>query len=373
MGSGWRIGRVLGIDISIHPSWLVIAALLTFSMAEGSIKDLFPGWSPGLYWLAGAAAAILFFASVVAHELSHAILARRFGMEVRGITLFIFGGATELEGDARRPRDEALMAAAGPATSLVIGAGLLGIAFVLPGPLNGLIWSLGFINVALGIFNLVTGFPLDGGRILRAVILRLRGERIAATGIAAMVGRLIAYGLIIFGIIMTLQGGLGGGGLWLALIGWFLSNAAEATAVQARIEGSLRGMRVRDIMDSAAPVVSPNESVASFVDNRLLRGDRRSFLVAYDDDGGLAGMVTLADIRRVPRERWEETRVTDVMTRFNDLATIGPDEAATDALGVLQAREIGQLPVVVDGRTPVGLLTLGGILRLIDTRKRLGV
>jgi Zn-dependent protease len=372
MGAGWRIGRVVGIDISIHPSWLVIAALLTFSLAEGSIKALFPGWSAGLYWLAGAAAAILFFASVVAHELSHAIVARRFGMQVRGITLFIFGGATELEGDARRPRDEALMAAAGPATSILIGAGLLAIGFVAPQPVGQLVSSLGFINVALGLFNLVPGFPLDGGRILRALIWRLRGDRIAATGIAAMVGRMIAYGLIIFGIIMTLQGGLNGGGLWLALIGWFLSNAAEATAVQARIEGSLRGMRVRDIMDSAAPVVSPNESVASFVDNRLLRGDRRSYLVAYDD-GGLAGMVTLADIRRVPRDRWEDTRVTDVMTRFNDLATIGPDEDATDALGVLQAREIAQLPVVVDGRTPVGMLTLGGILRLIDTRKRLGV
>ena len=131
-------------------------------------------------------------------------------------------------------------------------------------------------------------------------------------------------------------------------------------------------MRVRDVMDTAAPVVSPNESIASFVDNRLLRGDRRSFLVAYED-GGLAGVVTLADIRRVPRDHWEETRVTDVMTRYNDLATIGPDEDATDALGVLQAREIAQMPVVVDGRTPVGMLTLGGILRLIDTRRRLGV
>jgi Zn-dependent protease/CBS domain-containing protein len=372
MGAGWRIGRVAGIDISIHPSWLVIAALLTFSLAEGSIREVFPGWSSGAVWLAGAVAAILFFASVVAHELSHAVLARRFGMQVRGITLFIFGGATELEGDPRRPRDEALMAAAGPATSIVIGVALLGIGFVAPQPVGELIARLGFINVALGVFNLLPGFPLDGGRILRAAIWHFRRDRIAATGNAAFIGRVIAYGLIIFGILMTLQGGIGGNGLWLALIGWFLSNAAEATAAQARIEDSLRGMRVRDVMDSAAPVVSPNESVASFVANRLLRGDRRSFLVAYDD-GGLAGVVTLADIRRVPRENWEQTRVTDVMTRFNDLATIGPDEDATDALGVLQQREIAQMPVVVDGRTPVGMLTLGGILRLIDTRKRLGV
>jgi Zn-dependent protease len=372
MGAGWRIGRVAGIDISIHPSWLVIAALLTFSLAQGSIRTVFPGLAPGLLWIAGAAAAILFFASVVAHELSHAILARRFGMQVRGITLFIFGGATELEGDARSPRDEAIMAAAGPATSLAIGVVLIGLGLVIPQPLGGLISSLGAINIALGIFNLVPGFPLDGGRILRALIWQLRGDRIAATGNAALVGRLIAYGLIVIGIIMTLQGGFGGNGLWLALIGWFLSNAAEATAFQARIAHSLRGVRVRDVMDAAAPAVSPNESLGSVVTNHMLRGDRRSFLVAYDD-GGLAGVVTLADIRRVPREHWDETRVTDVMTRFNDLATVGPDEDVTDALGVLQAREIAQLPVVVDGRTPVGMLTLGGILRLIETRRRLGV
>jgi Zn-dependent protease/CBS domain-containing protein len=372
MGAGWRIGRVAGIDISIHPSWLVIAALLTFSLAQGSIRTVFPGLAPGLLWIAGAAAAILFFTSVVAHELSHAILARRFGMQVRGITLFIFGGATELEGDARSPRDEAIMAAAGPATSLAIGVVLIGLGLVIPQPLGGLISSLGAINIALGIFNLVPGFPLDGGRILRALIWQLRGDRIAATGNAALVGRLIAYGLIVIGIIMTLQGGFGGNGLWLALIGWFLSNAAEATAFQARIEHSLRGVRVRDVMDAAAPVVSPNESLGSVVTNHMLRGDRRSFLVAYDD-GGLAGVVTLADIRRVPREHWDETRVTDVMTRFNDLATVGPDEDVTDALGVLQAREIAQLPVVVDDRTPVGMLTLGGILRLIETRRRLGV
>jgi Zn-dependent protease/CBS domain-containing protein len=316
---------------------------------------------------------VLLFASVLIHELAHSFVALARGLNARSITLFIFGGVSNLSGDSKDSATEFLVAIVGPLTSFALAAISFGLASVIDEPRASLVFSyLFFINLTLGIFNLVPGFPLDGGRILRAVIWKLRGDRIAATGNAALVGRVIAYGLIVFGIVMTLQGGIGGNGLWLALIGWFLSNAAEATASQARIEGSLRGMRVRDVMDPAAPVVSPNESVASFVDNRLLRGDRRSFLVAYDD-GGLAGMVTLADIRRVPRERWEETRVTDVMTRFNDLATIGPDEDATDALGVLQAREIGQLPVVVDGRTPVGLLTLGGILRLIDTRKRLGV
>ena len=372
MGSGWRIGRIAGIDISIHPSWLVIAALLTWSLAEGSIRSLFPSWSGTQLFIAGAALAIVFFASVLAHELSHAILARRFGMRVHGITLFIFGGATELDGDATRARDEAIVAVAGPATSVLIGGVLLVAGRIASGPVGDLVGWLGGINIALGVFNMLPGFPLDGGRVLRAIIWRVRGDRIAATRNAATVGRIIAYGLVGLGVILTLQFGLAGNGLWLALIGWFLANAADAAAMQARVEHSLRGVRVRDVMDPATPIVSPNESIANVVAERMLRGDRRSFLVGHDD-GGLAGVLTLADVRRIPREHWDETRVTDVMTRFADLATVGPDDDATAALAILQEREIAQMPVVVDGRTPIGMLTLGGILRLIDTRRKLGV
>ena len=373
MGSGWRIGRIAGIDISVHPSWLVIAALLTWSLAEGSIRSLFPSWSGTQMFVAGAALAIVFFGSVLAHELSHAVLARRFGMRVHGITLFIFGGATELEGDATRARDEAIVAVAGPATSIILGIVLIAVDGAVSGGVGDLFGWLGGINIALGIFNLLPGFPLDGGRILRAIIWRVRGDRIAATRNAATVGRIIAYGMVALGVILTLQFGLAGNGLWLALIGWFLANAADGAAMQARVEHSLRGVRVRDVMDPATPIVSPNESIANVVAERMLRGDRRSFIVGHDDDGGLAGVLTLADVRRIPRDDWDTTRVTDVMTRFADLTTVGPDDDATAALAMLQEREIAQLPVVVDGRTPIGMLTLGGILRLIETRRKLGV
>jgi Zn-dependent protease/CBS domain-containing protein len=374
MGSGWKVGRLAGIEISIHPSWLVIAFLITYSLAESQFPRTFQGWTDTEYWIVAAATATLFFASVLAHELSHAILARRFGLKVEGITLFIFGGATTIDAESHTPREEALIAVAGPATSLLIG-GLLIFAgvFVDQPQLGALVSWLGFVNVALGVFNLIPGFPMDGGRVLRAFLWRVRGDRLAATRNAATVGRLFAYGLIGLGVFLALQPGGIFSGLWLAVIGWFLSNAAESTLMQAGIEQSLRGVRVRDAMDPSPPAVSPNETVAELVNERMLRGEDRSYLVQHDD-GGLAGIVTLQDVRRLPRDDWPMARVTDIMTRFADLATIGPDAPMADALRLIQARVVGQLPVVEpDSRVPIGMVTRRGILKLIDARTKLGL
>lgn len=375
MGPGWKVGRLAGIDVAIHPSWLVIAFLVTYSLAGFQLPAEFPGWTTLAYWLVGVATALLFFASVLAHELSHALVARRFGLKVDGITLFIFGGATSIDSDSRTPREEALIAVAGPAMSILIGIVLIGLNVVVAQPqLAALLGWLGFINVLLGIFNLIPGFPMDGGRVLRAILWKLRGDRLSATRNAALVGRGIAYLLIGFGVFLALRpGGTIFTGLWLALIGWFLSNAAEATMAQAGVERSLRGVRVRDAMEVNPPAVSPNEPVADLVQERLLRGEDRSFLVRHDD-GGLAGIVTLGDVRRLPRESWPGVRVTDIMTRFGELATIGPDAPMADALRLLQEREIGQLPVVDgDGRNPVGMVTRRGILRLLEARMKLGM
>jgi len=375
MGPGWKVGRLAGIDLAIHPSWLVIAFLVTYSLAELQLPAEFPGWTSLAYWLIGLATALLFFASVLAHELSHALVARRFGLKVDGITLFMFGGATSIDSDSRTPREEALIAVAGPAMSILIGIVLLGLGVFVGQPqLAALLGWLGFINLLLGIFNLIPGFPMDGGRVLRAILWRLRGDRLSATRNAALVGRGVAYLLIGFGVFLALRpGGTIFSGLWLALIGWFLSNAAEATMAQAGVERSLRGVRVRDAMEVNPPAVSPNEPVADLVQERLLRGEDRSFLVRHAD-GGLAGIVTLGDVRRLPRESWPGARVTDIMTRYGDLATIGPDAPMADALRLLQEREIGQLPVVDgDGRNPVGMVTRRGILRLLEARMKLGM
>lgn len=374
MGPGWRVGRLAGIDLAIHPSWLVIAFLVTYSLAEFQFPAQFAGWSTSLYWIVAGATAALFFASVLAHEFSHALVARRFGLKVEGITLFIFGGATSIDSDSRTPREEALIAVAGPATSILIGAALFGIdLFIVHEQLGALVGWLGLINVMLGVFNLIPGFPMDGGRVLRAIIWKVRGDRLAATRNAAVVGRIFAYLLIAVGVFLALRPNGLFSGLWLALIGWFLSNAAETTAAQAGVEHSLRGVRVRDAMDLEPPSVSPNEPVAELVAERFLRGADRAFLVRHDD-GGLAGLVTLGDVQRLPRDNWDGARVTDVMTRYTDLATIGPDAPLADALRLIQEREIGQLPVIEDeARLPVGLVTRRGILRLIEARMKLGL
>ena len=362
-----------GIDLAIHPSWLVIAFLLTFSLADAFFPRIIPGWTAGQYWLLAAATAVLFFGSVLAHEFSHAIVARRLGLKVGGITLFIFGGATTIETESASPRDEALIALAGPITSLLLGVVLLGIGAMVPQTdVQALVGYLGVINVALGAFNLVPGYPMDGGRVLRAILWRFRGDPLVATRQAAMVGRLVGYLMVAGGIYWTLRSRDIGSGLWLALVGWFLATAAEATMQQAGVERSLSGVRVRDAMDVEPAAVSPNQSVADLVSEHMLRGDDRSFLVRHVD-GGLAGMVTLGDVRRLPRDAWADRRVTDIMTRYGDLATIGPDEPLVDALRLLQEREVGQLPVIgEEERQPLGLVTRRGILRLIDARMKLG-
>jgi Zn-dependent protease len=372
MGSAIRVGRVFGISIQLHLSWLVIAFLLTYSFAEFQYPVQFPEWSTGARWLAAVATSVLFFTSVLGHELSHALVARRFGVRVTSITLFIFGGAASMETEPRRPREEGLIAAAGPLASLLIG----GLLWLIQLPLSadgvgGIIFWLAFINVSLGAFNLIPGFPMDGGRILRAVIWAVRGDRNAATRTAASVGQVIGYLIIALGVLLALNGWLVQG-IWLGLIGYFLSSAAEAAVAQMGVERTLHGVRVRDIMDADPPSVTPNESVSDLIHERMLRGEHRTFLVRHDD-GGLAGIVTLSDVRRIPRDLWENARVTDVMTRFADLATVGPDDEVETAMKLIQSRGVDQLPVISEGRIIDGLLTRIGIMRLIETRLRLGV
>ncbi len=374
MTGGFRIGRIAGIEIAVHVSWLVIFFLVTYSLAVNQFPSQFGGWPRPLYWVVAGATSLLFFASVLAHELSHALVARRFKLKVSRITLFIFGGATNLEEEPHRARDEVLIAAAGPLSSLAIGGLMFAIDASIPQPqVRALVGWLGFINISLGLFNLLPGFPMDGGRILRAILWRVRGDRTAATRNAAGVGRFFGYLLMAGGVYLALQPRGLFSGIWIALIGWFISTAAEGAAAQLTVESSLRGVTVRDVMEADPPSVGPNEPVADLVNERMLRGEHRSFVVRHED-GGLAGVVTLSDVRRLPRENWEAARVTDIMTRYADLATVTPETSAEDAMRLLQTREVGQLPVVeADSRTVVGLLTRTGILRLIDTRTKLGV
>ncbi|MGZ6214318.1 MAG: M50 family metallopeptidase, partial [Candidatus Limnocylindria bacterium] len=276
MGPSIRIGRIFGVQIGLHSSWFVIFLILAYTMAAWSLPRIYPTWNEALYWIIGAAISVLFFGSVLAHELSHAVAAQHFGLKVRDITLFIFGGAASLEGDPQRPRDEALIAAAGPAMSLGLGAVLAVVSLVFDQPqLVAVAATLAFLNLLLGIFNLVPGFPMDGGRILHAILWKLRGDRNVATRNAAGVGRMFGYLLIAAGVFLIFQGDNLFNGVWLALIGWFLSNAAEATVAQMSVQRALDGIKVSDVMESDPPSVSPNESVADLVNERLIRGGHR--------------------------------------------------------------------------------------------------
>lgn len=365
-------GRILGIQIRVHVTFLLFVAWIAIlqGVTRGSAAHAF----------AAAVLLVLVFGCVLLHELGHAMAARRYGIRTRDIVLLPIGGIARLERMPENPAQEIVVALAGPAVNVVIAAVLWLAGSPRPtfdaGAALGsdLVTGLLVINIIMVVFNLIPAFPMDGGRVLRAVLWRVRGDRLVATRNAALVGRAFAYLLIGFGVFIALQPGASiVSGLWLALIGWFLSNAAESTVAQAGVESSLRGVRVRDAMDPAPSSVGPNESVADLVQERMLRGEERSFLVRHDD-GGLAGLVTLTDVRRLARDQWPGARVTDIMTRYGDLATIGPEAPLADALRLLQERDIGQLPVIDgDGRNPVGLVTRRGILRLIEARMKLGM
>jgi Zn-dependent protease/CBS domain-containing protein len=379
MQSSIRLGRIGGIEVGIHYTWLLAFALITFSIAMG-LRGVAPRWGLGTYWLVGAAAAILLFVSVLIHELCHSFVARARGMRVHSITLFMFGGASNILGEARTPWDEFLVAIVGPISSLILGAILflligglrprtlleIGIAPASRTPLFFLLAYLAQVNIALGLFNLVPGFPLDGGRVLRSIIWAVSGSLRQATVWASYVGQLVGWGLIAFGVIQVLSGNFFGG-LWMSFIGWFLNNAAETTRQQSETVASFRGIRVRDLMTPSPAVASPDMSVEQLVYDFAVRQGMRALPVVQD--GRLLGIVTLSDIREHPQERWPALTVADIMTPM-PLQTVTPGQSIPEALQIMGEQDLNQLPVVEDSRL-VGLLSRANIVRFLQIRDEL--
>lgn len=372
IGNSVRLFRIAGIDIGVHVSWLVIFGLVTWSLAVG----WFPT-APGLgrlpevqYWLLGAIAALLLFVSVVLHELAHSLVAKRRGLDVRSITLFIFGGVSNLSGDAKQPSTEFVVAIVGPLTSFAIAGVVLVLDLVLPiGPRTDAVLSyLVLINAALGAFNLIPGFPLDGGRVLRAIAWTWTGSVRRGTEIAAFVGQLVAWGLLLWGFYMILAQNNLIGGIWIGAIGWFLQNAAHASLQQVLIEQRLRGARVADVVKPDITVVAPETPVATLIEEYFLRGNRRAVPVVAN--GRLAGMVTLGDIRELPRERWATTTVADVMGGRERVVSVRSQDSLQRALEALAQGDYEQVPVVDDG-TIVGVVTRADIVRQIQLREAL--
>jgi Zn-dependent protease/predicted transcriptional regulator len=383
MTGGIRVARLFGINIHIDWSWIFIFLLITWQLAVA----VFPVFHPGLDIMPligySIAASLLFFASVLAHELAHSLMAKARGLPVRRITLFIFGGVSNIEREPPSPGTEFWVTIVGPITSLVLGfiflfAGLYplgGAVQNLPGaltqlgPLYTLLFWLGSINILLAVFNMIPGFPLDGGRILRSIIWKLTDNLRRATRWASMVGHAVAWLFIItgiamvFGIPVPIFGTGLIGGLWLAFIGWFLNNAAAQSYQQVVVQDMLEGVSVSRLMRSEPPTVEPNLPISSLVYDHLMGTNERAFPVL--DQGELVGMICLEDVRKVPKDEWDTTLVNQVMTPSDKLEVISPREDATDALEKISRRDINQVPVVQNGEL-IGLLRRQDIMRWLQ-------
>ncbi len=387
MGNGFRLARLAGIDVYLDWSLLIIFALVAVSLGGGAFPAWHPDWAAGTAWATALAAAVLFLASVLVHEMSHALVGRLFGIEIPRITLFVFGGMAQMREEPKAWRPELLMAIAGPLTSAALGFAFVGLAWASAGPLHLgsgedaravaaalgpwptlLLW-LGPINIVLAIFNMVPGFPLDGGRVLRAIIWGATGNLHRATQWAAFCGQLIAWLLIASGFAMAL--GLrvpwfGTGlfsGLWLALIGWFLNNAAAQSYRQLLIRETLADVPVARLMKRGADSVAPTISVHDLVERHVLPGEQRAFAVV--ERGGLVGLVSLRDVHKLPRSEWEATAVREIMTPAAELAVVAPGDSAANALALLSERQVNQLPVVEHGEVR-GLLRREDVLRWLS-------
>lgn len=381
-----RLGSIAGIEIDVDWSLLIIFFLITFSLAAGVFPAWHPDWSPMLAWMTALAAAVLFFASVLTHELSHAIVGRANGIEIGRITLFIFGGMAHMEREPPSWRAEFWMAIVGPLTSLVLGFGFLWLAALVSGPLEidpdnphealaalgpiaTLLAWLGPINILLGLFNLVPGFPLDGGRVLRAMIWGATGNLRLATRWASRAGQGFALLLMATGLVMMLGMQVpffGSGfvnGLWLAFIGWFLNTIAGMSYRQLLIDESLGHVTVRQLMQTRFTRIDPLMRVRTLVDEQLMPSGQRAFPV--EDDGQFLGMVSLSDLRKRESTAWASTIVSEIMTPVAALVTVAPEQDAAEALALLGQRDLNQLPVIENSEL-VGLLRREDIVKWLS-------
>jgi Zn-dependent protease/predicted transcriptional regulator len=368
--NSFRLFTIGGIEVGVHYSWLIVFALVTWSLStlelprEPELRNL-----PRLeLWVLGAITSVLLFASVLIHELAHSFVARARGLQATSITLFIFGGVSNLAGDAKSATTEFLIAIVGPLTSFILAAIAYAVAAFVNEPRVDVVARYLFsINLLLGLFNLIPGFPLDGGRVLRAILWGSTGSQRKATEWAGLGGKLVAYGMFGVGILMVLDGNLVGG-IWLAAIAWFLYSAASSSVQQIVFETRLRKVRAGDVVRPDEMTVQPGISVAELVDTYLLPGNRRA--VPVTDNGRLVGIVTVSDVQRVPHEVRNKVSVAEIMGGRDGMVSVRVDQPVQDAVEILAERDLEQVPVLDGGRV-VGLLTRGDVMRQLQLREAL--
>jgi Zn-dependent protease/CBS domain-containing protein len=369
-----KLGRIAGISMGLHYSWFIIALLIVLSLVQ-HFHAVAPQWSKAMGWMAAVITSLLFFAALLLHELAHSLLAKARGLRVRAITLFALGGVSQIESEASDAKSEFWIAIAGPITSVVIGLVALGTAWLTgwqprsePATpvISVLVW-LGYINLMLAAFNMIPGYPLDGGRVLRAVIWWITSNADRSTKVAAEVGQFVAFMFILWGLIQFFSG-VSFSGLWMAFIGWFLLDAARSSYVQVELMAGLRDRHVADIMDRDYVTVEGHLSLQDFVDAYVLRTGRRCFVVVQNDQ--ITGLITTHEIRQVARDSWPQTSVQSVMRPLAQLRTVAPDTPAIQALELMSREDINQLPVISDGHVR-GVFSRGQVLRFLRTQAEL--
>lgn len=368
--NAWAIGRVGGIDIRIDPSWSVIAFLIAYSFFLVIELEFAELSTPAMIVLAGVMA-IIFFVSVLLHELAHSWVAVARGVEVESITLFLFGGATKADLETKNPSDELMIAVVGPLTSLAIAGALwlTAIAFG-SGTIGGFVSGrLGWINLALAVFNLVPGFPLDGGRVLRSLVWRRTGDIVRATRVAARGGQLVGYGLIAIGVLEILFLGALVGGLWLIAIGWFLSQAAQASFLQMQVRRILSEVPASRIMSDGLVEIPDHISIQQAVDEYFMSHDFNAFPVSDGHD--TVALLTMSTVKGVPRDDWSTTTVGEVAEPLDDSCTVSPSEPLDEVVGKLMGGDLRRVIVVEDGHVK-GIISPRDLTRWLQRSQELG-
>lgn len=367
------LGRILGIPIGLDYSWFLVFALVSWSLAGSYFPEQYPGWSTGLYWTIGLATSLLFFACVLLHEFGHSVIALRNGIPVRSITLFIFGGVAQIGREPGSPGVEFRVAIAGPIVSFALAGlfGALGGLGASLAPLAALATYLAYINASLAVFNLIPGFPLDGGRVFRAIVWRVTHSFRRATEIAGGAGHFFAWLFIFWGLWQMLTGNFLGG-LWIAFIGWFLQNAATASVQQMTLSRLLAGHTVGEIMMCECPTVAPEITLEQLVHDHILTTGRRFFPVARA--GRLEGLLTLHHVKEIPRERWATTTAAQAMTPLAQLRIARPGDGLRNAMEEMTADGVNQLPVIDTANGELaGVLGRDNVLSFVRTLAEVGV
>jgi Zn-dependent protease/CBS domain-containing protein len=373
MIAGIKIARFFGFEVQLDLSWFVVFLLVLWTFAEYVFPSRVPGYGTAVYGAMAFAGAVLFFGSVLLHELAHSAMARARGIPVEGITLFIFGGMARFRSETENPKDEFLITVVGPLSSAAIGLGLLafaraGASWGMPEPIISVADYLAFLNFVLAAFNLIPGFPLDGGRLFRSLVWHITKDLRKATRWASYAGRGFGFVLIGFGILNLFSGRLVGG-MWLIFIGWFLAQAAEASYRQLILRRILEGVQAHEAMTRSPETVPPGLTLRDLVDEYFMRRRYNAFPVE-DDQGELLGLITLSQVKDVERDRWPTTRVQEVMMRVCEAVTVRPHDTLAEVLSKLESAGVGRAMVVENGRLD-GVISRADVAQWLDKYQQL--